>query len=495
MKPANAFNSHNAKLITHDDRKNIALTVIRNQKTITELANENNVSRKFVHGLKNTALDCIDQSFAPDSKNDNLVLFNLPVTKSWLKQFSLSLSLNCRSSFRGINKVLSDVFDYDISIGTIHNISDEATQKAKAMNTAQDLSQVTLGAHDEIFHRNKPILAGVDIPSLYCYLLSEETHRDSDTWAIHLWDLEKQGLNPERFFADDGDGLRAGHNLVFPKIPCDADHFHVIKKLTDMRRFFQNRLKSASTYHNDMKEKMERAKQNDEPQSIAKKLGMAKRHEEQMRYLSESINTLVSWMQMDVLNKAGTNPIIRNELYDFILDEFKKLSVIHPHRIQDICVALTNQKHLLLAFTHVLNRKFQTIADQYACDLKTIWKICELQRCKQEGDNYAIRSIPLILLLKDKLYEIEDAVIAALNSTERTSSMIENLNSRLRPFFFLRREIGFDYLELLRFYLNHTPFLRSENNRATKTPAELLTGKSHLHWLEMLGFERFKRAA
>ena len=86
-------------------------------------------------------------------------------------------------------------------------------------------------------------------------------------------------------------------------------------------------------------------------------------------------------------------------------------------------------------------------------------------------------------------------MIKALNSTERTSSMIENLNSRLRPFFFLRREICFDYLQLLRFYLNHTPLLRSENNRANKTPAELLTGKYHLHWLEMLGFERFKRAA
>lgn len=442
MEPTNAFHSHNAKLITHNDRKNIALKVISNKKTITDAANENNVSRKFVHGLKNTALNAVDQSFLPEIKNDDRVLFYLPITKKWLQQFILCLLLHCRCSFRGITKVLSDVFDYDISIGTIHNISNEATQKAKAINAAQDLSHVTLGAHDEIFHRNKPILAGVDIPSLYCYLLSEERHRDTDTWAIHLWDLEKQGLKPERFFADDGDGLRAGHNLVFPQIPCDADHFHIIKKLTDMRRFFQNRLKSAISYHNDMKEKMERAKQNDEHQHLSKKLGLAKQHETQMRYLSDTINTLVSWMQMDVLNKAGFNPIVRNELYDFILNEFKSLSAIHPHRIQDICIALKNQKHLLLAFTQVLNEKFKDIADEHGCDLKTVWNICELQRCKQDGSNYAVRSIPLILLLEDKLYDIEDDVIKALNSTERTSSMIENLNSRLRPFFFLRREIG-----------------------------------------------------
>ena len=74
--------------------------------------------------------------------------------------------------------------------------------------------------------------------------------------------------------------------------------------------------------------------------------------------------------------------------------------------------------------------------------------------------------------------------------------MVENLHSRLRPYFYLRREIGFGYLDLLRFYLNHTPFLRSEREeRKGKTPTEILTGKAHPHWLEMLGFQRFKQAA
>lgn len=87
-------------------------------------------------------------------------------------------------------------------------------------------------------------------------------------------------------------------------------------------------------------------------------------------------------------------------------------------------------------------------------------------------------------------------MIAAMNTTERTSSMVENLNSRISPYFFLRKEIGNDYLHLLQFYLNHTPFLRSEDaNRRKKTPTEILTNKIHDHWLEQLGFERFKRAA
>ena len=110
--------------------------------------------------------------------------------------------------------------------------------------------------------------------------------------------------------------------------------------------------------------------------------------------------------------------------------------------------------------------------------------------------NYIIRALPFQLQFKEEFELIEDAVITAMDKTERTSSMIENLNSRLSPYFFLRREIGYGYLDLLRFYLNHTPFLRSEKqHRVGKTPTEILTGKAHNHWLEMLGFEKFKRAA
>ena len=74
----------------------------------------------------------------------------------------------------------------------------------------------------------------------------------------------------------------------------------------------------------------------------------------------------------------------------------------------------------------------------------------------------------------------------------RASSVIENLNSRLRSYFFLRRHLGEDYLALLQFFLNHRRFLRSEHpERAGKSPAELLTGKAHPHWLELLGYTRF----
>ena len=74
--------------------------------------------------------------------------------------------------------------------------------------------------------------------------------------------------------------------------------------------------------------------------------------------------------------------------------------------------------------------------------------------------------------------------------------MIENLHSRIKPYFLLRREIGFGYLDLLQFYLNHTPFQRSaKDERRGRTPTEILTEQPHPHWLEVLGYQRFQKAA
>ncbi len=75
-------------------------------------------------------------------------------------------------------------------------------------------------------------------------------------------------------------------------------------------------------------------------------------------------------------------------------------------------------------------------------------------------------------------------------------TLVENLNSRLRNYFFLRKQLGQEYLDLLRFFLNHHTFMRSEHpERVGKSPTELLTGEKQPHWLELLGFERFKRSA
>ena len=88
-----------------------------------------------------------------------------------------------------------------------------------------------------------------------------------------------------------------------------------------------------------------------------------------------------------------------------------------------------------------------------------------------------------------------EAVGEALKQAPRASSLVENLNSRLRNYFLLRRTLSESYLNLLQFSLNHRRFMRSEvAERVGKSPKEVMTGQPHPHWLELLGFTRFQSA-
>jgi hypothetical protein len=98
-------------------------------------------------------------------------------------------------------------------------------------------------------------------------------------------------------------------------------------------------------------------------------------------------------------------------------------------------------------------------------------------------------------LLARKFHLLMAAVRQALQQTPRASSLVENLNSRRSYYFFLRRQLGPQYLDLLQFFLNHRTFMRSEcPERVGKSPTQLMTGQPHAHWLELLGFEQFQRA-
>ena len=187
---------------------------------------------------------------------------------------------------------------------------------------------------------------------------------------------------------------------------------------------------------------------------------------------------------------------VRTELFDFIVDELEVLALRHSHRIQEMCDKLRRRRDDLLAYVSVLDAKYQKISEHFNCTLQQVWEMCQLQRYDIFGDNYHIKAIPLEATLGDQFDAVEDAVIEAMETTERTSSMVENFNGRVRPYLDSFENISNDYLGLLRFYLNHTPFLRSaREHRKNKTPWEILSKTSHENWLEMLGYKPFKRAA
>ncbi|MDY7574499.1 hypothetical protein [Actimicrobium sp. CCI2.3] len=141
-----------------------------------------------------------------------------------------------------------------------------------------------------------------------------------------------------------------------------------------------------------------------------------------------------------------------------------------------------------------MNDQFAQLPARYKISMESVWNVCYTTRYDIDHCSYHEQSSALEVLMGEKYDEIEDAVLAILDKTHRCSSMVENLHSRLRPYLAEQKFVSQKILGLLQFFLNHKPFMRSKHEQlVNKTPAEAMTGKPHLPWLEMLGFDCLKR--
>lgn len=454
----------NAKAFSSTEKRDLALKAILNQQPITELAKNSGVSRKFIYSQKDKAIEALDSAFIVSDK-DNDVLYTIPITRNFIQTSILSLSLNGHSSERGIVQHFRDIYDYDISEGTVHNTLAQVAQRAAKENK----------------------------------------------------------------MADFGTGLRAGQAAVWPNLPCDADVFHVLMELGKIKTYLENRaigaiaktyelekdalrlLKQSKNLSMALEKNVEKSRAGKISQGLALEDAIMsnQKHQNELNHsieeariaekniikLVDTVETITDWMQHDILSVVGPTHAKRFDLFDFIvqvlIEAEKTCSSKH---VRKMITKLKNQRKDLLRFVLRSDIKLAAVAEKLKIEASDLRELYELQAIPRENKYFWNQEQKL----RKKIGTCFHLAIAKINEiiaeTIRASSIIENINSRLRPYFFLRKSFGQESLELLRFYLNHKTFLRSEHpDRVGKSPAELLSGKAHSHWLEMLGFKLFKR--
>jgi hypothetical protein len=477
------------------ERTELFLEALRRSEPILCLAERHHVSRKFVYQQMAKATAAVDQAFhAPASPGDK-VLFRLPVTEEWLEQLVLSVTLICHSSYRGAMELLETMFDYrDLSLGSIHNLLMRAVDKARQVNATEDLSAIRVGAHDEIYQARQPVLVGMDVASTYCYLLQAVEHCDETTWGVHLLELSDRGLDLDYTIADAGLALRAGQQAAWGEVPCHGDIFHPQKSLQDLCTFLSRRVPAYTLARQKIERKYQQIERSCKRQTLGRRLALARRAEQKALTMAADVRVLTEWMEKDVLAAAGGPLDEREHLYDFLVTQLERYQDDCPHRIGPVVRMLRNHRTNLLAFVEVLQEHLAQVAQRFTVPMTSVQALCEIEALDPRSDLYWQRTARWQGLLKGRWYPIHQAVLEAMAQTPRASSIVENLNSRLRSYFFLRRQIGHGYLDLLRFFLNQRRFLRSDRpERVGKSPAELLTGQRHPHWLEILGYTRFHR--
>jgi len=476
-----------AAKLPESDRKNLAIQALARSETVSDLAARHGVSRKFVYQQTHKAVAALNDAFSPATPDDE-VLFELAVTKAWLRQVIVGLTLICHSSYRGVVEFLRDLLGLPVSVGCVHDVLQAASRQASLINHDQDLSGIRVGLHDEIFQGATPVLAGVDAASTYYYLLAAEHHRDADTWAVHLLDAAEQGLRPDYTIADAGQGLRAGQKAAWGNTPCHGDVFHIQRQCEDLATTLSRLATGTTSRRKTLQAQTTRAGQRGPDHEFAAHLERARQAETQAHQLARDIRTLVQWLSHDVLALAGPALATRQELFDFVVEELAAREPEDTRRIRPVRIALQNQRDDLLAFVGVLDAKLAAIAHAHAIAEPLVRDACVLHRLPSTSPAYWQGWNQLRTQIGGKFHALFDAVSRAMADTPRSSSLVENLNSRLRTYFTLRRHLGGSYLDLLRFFLNHRRFTRSRRTeRHGKSPRELMTGQGHPHWLTLLG--------
>src|SRR5271166_682147 len=370
-----------AQRLLPQERQDLAIQVLAGTQPVSELAREHEVSRKFLYQQVHTAEQALNQAFAPPPTPPDKILFYLPVTKAWLQQLVLGLVFDCHSSTRGVVELLGDVFDYPMSLGTVHNIVHSPVPDADRISQQYDLSPIRIGLLDEIFQADDPVLVGVDAQSTFCFLASQEKHRDGDTWGIRLLELVDRGFAPEATVADFGSGLRAGHQEALPEVPCRGDIFHALYNLGPLARYLENRAYEAMEVRAKLERKQATAerRRGRKDQSLACKLSYSRSAEAKSIALADEVAFLARCLRDDILSVSGPEYAIRCDLFDFVVAELRARESAFPHRIRPVRTLLENQRDNLLAFALELDRDLAVLAQEWQISATTAREVLQVQ--------------------------------------------------------------------------------------------------------------------
>ena len=91
------------------------------------------------------------------------------------------------------------------------------------------------------------------------------------------------------------------------------------------------------------------------------------------------------------------------------------------------------------------------------------------------------------LISAGELANIEKVHDEIINSIKRASSMVENVNGRLRAYMNIKRHVSSNFYSLIQLHMNAKKYRRSRvEARKGRSPLELLTGKPWPEFIDLL---------
>jgi hypothetical protein len=481
------------KFIRRPDLDNVARLKIAMQAVeglrvygeITRIAKCYRVSRLFVYKLLWQLLTLFE-----------LEVGEPPLTVAKQQEIDrhlLLLRLEGHCSLESISQIIKQL---GLPFSSVGYISGRLRAYAgKVPKEALSGTQIVFLLADEIFTRGQPILMTVEPQSLTILKIELVENREGETWRKHWQELAEAGLiEHQTVVSDQGSGLVKGCALM--GLTHHPDLFHLLRMLAKFGgRFYRQALSAiAWEYERGSLE-------------IGRSLEVINRRR----------------AEYEIAKAEAEKKIRQSDDFCYLWAELRQALELFDEagKIKELAARQAEIKAILELMGELGCQKLKLELKSFAAGLENYWSYyrraeavcqdllerypgevvealaCGWQIGRQASNNkdYGVRKnlsqqsefyLDYAASLLPQGAEVIREVVEALDREVRSSSLIENVNSGLRPLLeTCRGQVDQQMLDLFAYAHNHRRFERGK--RAGKAPIEILTGKEMKQtWLESL---------
>jgi len=422
------------------------------------------------------------------------------ISKKELISRMLLLRMVGGSSISAISSIMKyEGLEYS-SIGTVSQSLSAVGALLPKVQTIQVEEKIEITAvADEIFIGNQPILITVEPKSSVILNIELAKDRTKKSWDKHIEKIESTGeIEIIRMITDEGIGLRSSINERGTLWQPDTYHA-IAHRLGKWVNILEKRAYKRIAIEYERKRVLKSAKSKKVINQRRYKYTKACQKSNEGIELYENFLYLYTHIIKE-LRPFKSNGELRNrdkakENIEVALELIKSLE--HEH-INKQTVSIEKILPKLLNYFDEAKRAIER-CKKLGMDNETIttltlawqWNKALIKSKKEQRRKNAKEQSLFYLeyaqdILGDGYEKIQNQLFSELDNVIQASSMVENINSILRPYLdHSKNQITQEFLNLFAFYHNHRRF--KAGKRKGKTPMEILTKEiQNKGWIELL---------
>ncbi len=459
---------------------------------MSQLANQYNISRTFLYQLMNQAILYLSLCFSEARPFENEANHR---NRDW-HELILLLRLEGQCSISSITEILNHRGISPACHGTLSEcFKADGAQLPCTLKADQDHYVMVLG--DEIFAGQRPILITIEPISTAILRMELAPNRNAETWKNHFQQIHDHQYLALGLTSDRGTGLVKGFKDTHSDKPWYSDHFHELRDLCRHLTRLENQAYAMIDQESECLRTFDNACSSEHlhKRLSAYEHAAACAHQMITRYdhLHDLVNVVKISLHFFDAQGRPQSPHTSQETIRAALELMREwadsqlndiVDTLWQH-MDDITECLVQAQvcyEQLIDIVPIDARDYLCLAWQHAH--QTYQTKSAIKHYHQRECHFWLSCVEPFL--SGPTQPVIDEAFDRLNTMVRASSLVEMVNSHIRPYLnACKGQITQETLNLIMFYHNHRRY--KSGKRQNQAPIEILTGKKlEKHWVEML---------